>query len=236
MWMSNERVDAAEWSRLHNAHERSGLWPMLLLPLHLSRDDEFRPWGSGELFPRPDPHLDGIDPEQVLVDSWADCVAPEGADEGEDAGLTAPYGQRWPGLAQAPVPVGSAEARAARSAYAHQLVDAQPSARLGLVHAVSGAEALTVIGWSGPVNHKDIREVSAVLRSWEERFGAVVVGAGFDVLHVSVAAVPQSLEEALPIAAEHFAICPDNVWQGPGTLITYAEQLIGSDYWEFWWD
>ncbi|WP_459713962.1 DUF4253 domain-containing protein [Actinophytocola sp. KF-1] len=40
------------------------------------------------------------------------------------------------------------------------------------------------------------------------------------------------------VAAERFAFCPDNIWQAaPGTtLASYAEQLVDSDSWAFWWD
>jgi hypothetical protein len=53
-----------------------------------------------------------------------------------------------------------------------------------------------------------------------------------------MAAPPASREEALRVAAEHFALCPDNVWQfnGDHPLETYAEQLVGRGNWIFWWD
>jgi hypothetical protein len=40
------------------------------------------------------------------------------------------------------------------------------------------------------------------------------------------------------VAAEHFAFCPDNIWQGwrPFTLVGYAERLVGAAAWTFWWD
>jgi Domain of unknown function (DUF4253) len=64
------------------------------------------------------------------------------------------------------------------------------------------------------------------MRSWEDRFGARVIGVGFADLYVSVAAPPATLDEALPVAAEHFAFCPDNIWQGhPHTLTGYASPL-----------
>ncbi len=39
-------------------------------------------------------------------------------------------------------------------------------------------------------------------------------------------------------AAEHFAFCPDLVWQGgsPHTLRGYAERLVDRPVWSFWWD
>jgi Domain of unknown function (DUF4253) len=75
-----------------------------------------------------------------------------------------------------------------------------------------------------------------VLRSWEERFGARVVAVGFDTLDLSVAAPPTTADQALGIAAEHHAFCPDNVWQGSGDFAEYAGCLINADNWSFWWD
>ncbi len=94
------------------------------------------------------------------------------------------------------------------------------------------------MGWCGPTNHEnDTALVSTVLRSWEDRFGARVVALGFDELHVSVAAPPRTTVEALPVAAEHFAFSPDNVWQGSGSIRAYADEAVtGSNHWGFWWD
>ncbi|MFD5772781.1 DUF4253 domain-containing protein [Streptomyces fungicidicus] len=57
----------------------------------------------------------------------------------------------------------------------------------------------------------------AVVLHWERRFGARIVGVGF---------------------AEHFAFCPDSIWQGrrPHTLAGYAKDLVGVTAWIFWWD
>lgn len=84
---------------------------------------------------------------------------------------------------------------------------------------------------------RPVGELSAVLRSWEDRFGARLVAAGFDTLRLSVAAPPLSAEHALRVAAEHFALCPDNVWQGSvETLAEYAAELEDLNMWTFWWD
>jgi hypothetical protein len=46
------------------------------------------------------------------------------------------------------------------------------------------------------------------------------------------------MSQALPVAAEHLALCPDNIWPGrkDETLATYAERLIDDAIWVFWWD
>jgi hypothetical protein len=129
----------------------------------------------------------------------------------------------------------SAAHRAAE--YADELLAADSSMRLGLVPAGSGAEALRECGWQGPLNYtNDTGQIAAVVLDWERRFGAQVVGVGFAELYLSVAAPPTTVAEALQVAAEHFALCPDNVWQGCGNLAAYAEQLVNATAWTFWWD
>lgn len=89
---------------------------------------------------------------------------------------------------------------------------------MGLAAATRSSDAIAVAGWQGAVNYiGDTAHLSAVLRSWEDRFGVRLVGAGFAELYLSVAASPTSDAEAIHVAAEHFAFCPDNVWQGSAT-------------------
>jgi hypothetical protein len=113
--------------------------------------------------------------------------------------------------------------------------------RLGLVPADRGADALTNVGWMGPANYdNDTALFSAVVRSWEDRFGARVIGVGFASLYLSVAAPPATFDEALRVGAEHFAFCPDTLWpQSPwqaDNLAHYAKELVGATSWKFWWD
>ncbi|MEU8489531.1 DUF4253 domain-containing protein [Streptomyces sp. NPDC048641] len=76
-----------------------------------------------------------------------------------------------------------------------------------------------------------------MVRDWEVRFGARVVAVGFSTLHLSIATPPVRAEDALAVAAEHFAFCPDNIWQGSyPDLASYADDLIDLNCWEFWWD
>jgi hypothetical protein len=157
--------------------------------------------------------------------------------ESERIAVTAPYGQRWPGVV--PGKPFTAEPVSFAVEYAFRLMDRNPAMRMGLAAADRGADALAAIGWTGPVNHTDdTGEIAAVVRSWEDRFGAVVVGVGFADLYLSIAAPPSTEQEALHVAAEHFAFCPDNIWQNshPHTLAAYAERLVGRNSWEFWWD
>jgi hypothetical protein len=235
LWLSDEPAPDGLWARLRAEHSRSGLWPLLLRPLS---DEPSRPWEDGELWPDDMSSPDEHDPEALLAQWWQDNTVtdPEQDDlsPAERLAITAPYGQHWPGLA--PSAKRDDPDRVADT-LAAELPTFGGTWRLGLVATDRGADALTIAGWIGPVNYtNDTAELSAVLRSWEERFGARVVGAGFADLYLSVAAPPRNREEALPIAAEHFAFCPDNIWQGSETLEAYADGLVEANAWVFWWD
>ncbi|WP_447007213.1 DUF4253 domain-containing protein [Saccharothrix isguenensis] len=237
-WLSDRPAPPGLWARLRAEHGRSGLWPLLLRAL--DDDEDFRPWGNGEVLPDKMSSPDQHDPA-VLLSSWWDSHT--GVDDNDmlssaaRLAVTAPYGRRWPGLTSPPA-VRTTPDRASDD-LAEELLTACGSMRLGLVAAGCGADAVTAAGWTGPANHTgDTAEISAVLRDWEHRFGVRVVGVGFATLFLSVAAPPATREEALAVAAEHFAFCPDNIWQGrqPGTLAAYAERLVGDGSWSFWWD
>ncbi|MFE9692120.1 DUF4253 domain-containing protein [Micromonospora sp. NPDC005806] len=223
-WLSDAPIEPDRWARMRSRHRESGLWPLLLTGLPR---EESRPWADGEVHPAGMSSPEHHDAADLLARWWEDCTDTDEDDmlsATERAAVTAPFRQTWPGIALPGESAGPAAHFADR--YAEFLL--RTPARLGLVPAGRGADTLALTGWSGPANHtKDTGEIAAVVRSWEERFGARVVGVGFDTLHLSVAAPPTSPRHALRVAAEHFAFCPDNVWQGAGTLTVYAEQLLG---------
>jgi hypothetical protein len=87
--------------------------------------------------------------------------------------------------------------------------------------------------------------ISAVLRSWEARFGARLLGTGSDVaLRVLIERPPATLEAATAVAAEHFAFAAEcrvtGGWypgdHGARSVGELAECLAGSPLWRFWWD
>ncbi|MEV7192308.1 DUF4253 domain-containing protein [Streptomyces sp. NPDC093510] len=239
LWLSDTPASGELWARLLAEHGTSGLWP-LLLDAH-GQGNECRPWASGELFPErmSSPHAHA--PAGLLAQWWSaytktgeddDLLTPD-----QRAAVTAPFGQTWPSPVLCHEPVTGSDEMAAQ--YARVFTEQHPQARLGLVAAACGAHALTTLGWAGPANYdNDTAKFSAVVRDWEHRFGARVVAVGCDTLHLSVAAPPMGTGDALLVAAEHFAFCPDNVWQGspPYTLAAYAERIVGMNSWDFWWD
>ncbi|MFJ8215052.1 DUF4253 domain-containing protein [Streptomyces sp. NPDC096033] len=239
LWLSDRPAPVELWAQIQTEHTTSGLWP-LLLDSPDSDGGDFRPWGSGEIFPEQMSSPASHDPAGLLAQWWAAHTAVDEDDvlpAAERLAVTAPFGQSWPGLAPSRETATNADQLAGE--YAQAFLTDRPQSRLGLVIAASGAEALTAAGWAGPCNYDDdTAKFSAVIADWEHRFGTRVVAVGFSTLHISVAAPPMNQEDALLVAAEHFAFCPDNIWQGsrPHTLAAYAERLTGAHNWDFWWD
>ncbi|MFP3985992.1 DUF4253 domain-containing protein [Streptomyces sp. E11-3] len=237
LWLSEAPAAIELWPRLRAEHATSGLWPLLLDALD-RHDADFRPWGCGELWPERMSSPADHNPDTLFARWWQDYTATDDDQLTADERLavTAPFGQTWPG--PAPTPAPSTDPDEIAEQYAGAFLTQNPHARLGLVAASRGADALATVGWMGPANYdNDTATFAAVVRDWEDRFGARVVGIGFSTLHLSVAAPPARIEDALAVAAEHFAFCPDNIWQGThADLASYAEDLMGLNCWEFWWD
>jgi hypothetical protein len=59
---------------------------------------------------------------------------------------------------------------------------------------------------------------------------------GADTVELRVRRRPGSRDEALALAREHYAYCNDTVDQGTKDMATLAANLMGSDWWFFWWD
>jgi hypothetical protein len=79
-------------------------------------------------------------------------------------------------------------------------------------------------------------EHCAVLRYWEGRYGAEIVGMSHDTFEFQVARPPENRESALELAEEQYGYCPDIVDQGVGTIEALAATLLSGHIWQFWWD
>ncbi|HEY3688520.1 MAG TPA: DUF4253 domain-containing protein [Streptosporangiaceae bacterium] len=224
LWLSDAPVTGELWARLRADHPASGLWPVLL-------EDSNQPWSAGQIAPEPASEIDFYDPAAFMAEVWSDWVGRQPDESAIDD--LAPYGRYSPGLATPGHQVADPGTVADR--YAEVLADG--SRLLGLVAVDRGADALAAIGWQGALYHNEwTAPLAAVVRGWEDRFGARVVGMGFNTLELSVAAPPATSRHAAQVAAEHWAFCPEVMAQGPGTLAAYAEHLRGGHTWSFWWE
>lgn len=202
------------WADLAAAYPQTGLWPVVVdVPDVLAQR-----WTSGYLDPDEDP---------------------------DDGPRLAPFDRTFPGLAPAPA-AGSGTGRSIDPAPVQQNLPGsfdldgvwRTASTLALVPCRRPADAVEASGWPGAPN-ADLSAVvvSAVLRSWEDRFGATLLALGADSLALLVTRPPRTREQALAVAAEHHALCPDTVMQGTHTLEAAAEDLLEHpDLWSFWWD
>lgn len=227
IWVTDHPLDQADiYPRCVADFDRSGLWPVLI-PQDGRFSDSGEDWIVDRGFGSPAvERARSADPAEVLGDLWAEpCCQGRCLD---------PYGAEFPGLSRkSPARADPGAAASATGA----LLSSISQVRLGLVAVDRAADVPAVLGWTGAVNRTaDVGALSAVLRSWEDRFGAVLVALGFDSLTLSVAAPPTTPARALALAAEHRAFCLDNFLLQPGDLRVFSAGLLRARSWRFWWD
>lgn len=228
-WVTREAVPRAGrvWEALSGAHQDTGLVPFLLGHL---RDHPDRPWDTGEFDDPADVALvDAIDVGEMLEAEWEDKTREVA---GEDrwhaeylAEAIAPFSRRFPGLAPpGDTPLTGRELR--------KVLDSVGRQRIGLVPAARPADVLPLVGWT----EEAVLEVAAVLRSWEDRFGARLLKLGLGDLSLLTARPPRSAGHAERIAAEHFALCDECAGCGLKRISQITEYLLKTPIWTFWWD
>lgn len=233
LWLSDAAVTdpASLWWALAEQFPTTGLWPLLL---HFLEGESGRPWEVGEFDPVDEAEIDALDPRQVLETGWHDGVVPIDNPWPPGTGPLAPFGSRFPGLAP---PGPETDAVAVE-------LPAGGRARIALVSCRHPADAVALIGWTGAVNVRPAPEVSVVLRSWEDRFGAILVGLGFATMTLLVTRPPTQAKDALHLAAEVAAFCPDALWQPEeqwpyeprdATLAALC-RLVREPVWRLWFD
>jgi hypothetical protein len=100
---------------------------------------------------------------------------------------------------------------------------------------------LAAVGWTATDDYRDGHPnglwIGAVLRSWENRFGArlLAIGPGATV-RLLVQRPPRTLEAAEKIAVEHSAFCSECADRGFTTVREIAPVLVDAPIWTFWWD
>lgn len=78
-------------------------------------------------------------------------------------------------------------------------------------------------------------EQAALFRDWQKRYGAVPTAVTEDSWLLRAARLPESDEEALELAREHFMFC-SYVLERFASIGAYAAYLKRSSNWSFWWD
>ena len=170
-----------------------------------------------------------LDATAVLADRWPGTCP-------SCSSWLAPFGPSFPGLAPRFADVADLQPDALVAA-AVRMASEPRHMLLGIASADRPADVPAAGGWTGMCNSwDDVAEVSAVLRSWEDRFGAVLVRMHLSTLELAVAAPPWTVDDCERVAAEHFAFTCDDDSPTPKTLRQYAQGLRGAQRWWFWWD
>jgi hypothetical protein len=248
-WQSDEPVadPLGLWEQCERAAAVTGVWPVLS---GLRGGRYLRPQWS--LKPA---DVSAVDLESELEATWRALRArqAEGFDPGgfpedfPDVEETIesmryewehrwpPYTE-WPGLAPAGPERGTAATEVHRRVLASLLREAggaPGSAHLALIRAERPADVPAVMAWEAEAPNVFL---SAMLRSWEDRFRAQVVGFEGSTMYVSVARPPGTASDASQVALEHMLLGDDNHRPGLLDFADYAESLVGERCWSFWWD
>jgi Domain of unknown function (DUF4253) len=214
------------WAMLTDAHEQTGLVPVLIV----SKDSQTaRPWNGGELLRPPGiAGLDLLDATAVLTKMWDDSLPSAEEYDEQDAADRAPFSRQFPGLAPRQDQELSTTARG-------RAIASLPASYLALVPASRPADVPVQVGWQPSDTFDDARPIAAVLRSWEDRFGARLLEMGAADIRLLVDRPPRTRQAAEAIAAEHFAFATES-GTGSGTISSIAAGLIDQPLWSFWWD
>lgn len=241
IWLADELPDGLEelWVRLLRRAPAGGLYPHLCWP-----GDHVTPGGTAA--------ADAVDLDKALTADfaayrearlpyWSDPSTAEPPDDTPEDVEPWPHDpgppfDSWPGFAPAGPDTGADPAEAAGRAVA-ELLCTDPFAgsfRLALVPARCSADVPALAGWD---HGAPMPLLTALLRSWEERFGARVVAAYGGEVHVSVARPPLTAGAAERLALEHVLSTADSIVDDPPTPFPqYARELVGRTEWRFWWD
>jgi hypothetical protein len=192
-------------TKLAAAFPKTGLWPVLW-DTYGEDPDSFLA-ANGELR-----DADRHDAEQVLRRSWDRLDV-----------------QKPPFPALAAGSPGAAEPSAPFLTFAGSLPPTEILSPAGsvllLVPVNRPADVVSVLG-AQLTQFDDDDKLTAVLRSWEERFGAVPVTVGPGTLGLAVAAPPVEKQQALRLAFEQYAFAPgDDSVNGFDDLPRLADRL-----------
>jgi hypothetical protein len=225
MWMTDDQLEQPghNWWKLRS-HPR-------LVPVLLDTLEDVRRPGEGR---RP------WDSELVVWDtdvSGIDTVSNSLRDEDPDNRKRMLPFTVFPGLAKG-------ETEELQNADIEREVKSSSRAWIGLVPATRAADVPLNIGWFSTSDAFTLgswlpSNFTAVLRSWEDRFGARVFRLGFAEMRLLVTRPPRSIDAALAVASEFFDLASE-FHREDGLAIDsvqeIGESIVGSPWWTFWWD
>jgi hypothetical protein len=202
-WATDEPVGDIKdtLQRLRAVFAETGLWPLVWR--HPENPDAYM-GGHGDI-----DRIDDVDVLEVMRSGWQQITT----------GDPLPPFTDFPGLAPAPAGMFDPSVVSLPS-------DPGFGPRVLLVPCNRPADVVAALG--GLAAEVDPTECSAVLRSWEERFGTVPVEVAPSRIWLNVTRPPDTKDAALHLAAEHAAFCPPELLSIDVTLSDLAEAFLGT--------
>jgi hypothetical protein len=221
VWMVHplppRREPFASWVRLHAAHVQTGLWPFLVGPdlKEVDRQAISELWYDAATEHDPTAVTRGLalDVRAFLADQAEELEVPDPAT-----------------LTVDPAALAGAERQP-------QFAFTSRDTVIGLIQARHGWEVPGLLSWSGAVNYDlDGAHHVAVLRWWQERYGAELVTLTRDQIELLVARPPRDPATMVQVAVEMLGFCPDLDVLGTGMVAVLANEVVPHRRWSFWWD
>jgi hypothetical protein len=221
VWMVHplppKREPFASWVRLHAAHVQTGLWPFLVGPdlKEVDRQAISELWYDAATEHDPTAVTRGLalDVRAFLADQAEELEVPDPAT-----------------LTVDPAALAGAERQP-------QFAFTSRDTVIGLIQARHGWEVPGLLSWSGAVNYDlDGAHHVAVLRWWQERYGAELVTLTRDQIELLVARPPRDPATMVQVAVEMLGFCPDLDVLGTGMVAVLANEVVPHRRWSFWWD
>jgi Domain of unknown function (DUF4253) len=220
----------AWWQRLRAAHEAVRHWPVLLDPdapsYFTERDAAARGDNDAAALSELLDKASRLDGQQLLaewgrrrLEVFGEEVARHARDELHGRGV-------WP----------SGPRRQPKLLYSLARGDTR-EVLVALVPAQAPWEIPAVIGYGGWNRYPDPEDHVAILRYWNDRYGAELVAMTGTTVELTVRRPPRTRPQALALAWEYF-VYNDGYYDyyGAEDITQLAAGLLGADTWIAWWD
>lgn len=211
----------ARWSALRNVVDQIGYWPVLLggdadLADHVAAIADSRSGGSAQILA----DARGLDTEAWLRDRLAVLRQ-------DDPAVLEDLHEAWP--------VDIEHDDTFSTPYDLETAGLRPTCYLGLMPARASWEVPAVLHFGSRADCPASAEHASVLARWERMYAAEIVGMTHATLELTVGHPPSEREQALALAYEQLAYCPNVVVQGTLTIERLAATLLNGRVWFFGW-
>jgi Domain of unknown function (DUF4253) len=212
-----KREPFASWVRLRAAHDQTGLWPFLAGSAlkEVNRQAISELWDDAATAHDPTAVQRGLalDVRAFFTDRAAELAVPDPATLSVDAAALA-WADRQP-----------------------QFAFTSRDTVIGLIQADHGWQVPGLLSWNGAANYDlDGAHHVAVLRHWQQRYGAELVTLTGDHIELLVARPPRDPTTITQVAVEMLGYCPDLDVLGAGMVAVLAQEVVPHRCWSFWWD